>query len=200
MTMQVFQGVEVVVEGDEPRIRDVVLAEALGYAQARDIRKLIRRFERNLPGLSMRATVARIEKRVGKRVIGYEERPVTEYFLTEAQAIFIAAKSDTPRANQLLQKIIVAFLDARKFIQRLLLAPLDQANRELEELRAMYREDMARQPVVQLPESFTALEDRVERLEKVRNIRDAPTKRSKADMRVYAKALDDAFGPDPKKK
>lgn len=201
-TMQVFQGVEVVIENEEPMIRDVVLAEALGYSRPRDIRKLIKRFEKYLPGVSMRATVARIEKRVGNVVIGYEDRSATEYLLTEAHAIFIAAKSDTPRANQLLQKIIAAFLSARKFIQRLLLAPLDEAHRELEELRVMYREDMARRAAEPLSgvleETVLALADRVERLEKVRSIKDAPLKRSSQAERAYNKAIDDVFGP-PKK-
>lgn len=64
------------------RIRDIELAERLGYDRPRNIRKLIvAMIERgDLPGLAPRSTVQRIEKNRGF-VQGVEDRAVDEYWL-----------------------------------------------------------------------------------------------------------------------
>lgn len=97
---------------DEPRIRDVDLAERLGFAQPRDVRKLIRRYEKSgdLSGVSMRATVARIEIRPGV----FRNDTVNEYWLTEADALFVVTKSETPRANAITREVIDVFLAWRR--------------------------------------------------------------------------------------
>ena len=69
---------------------------------------------------------------------------VTEYLLNESHAIYIAAKSNTLKANQLLQKVIAAFLAARRFIHKMLTAPLDQAMKELTESRQVFQEEQER--------------------------------------------------------
>lgn len=136
--LKVFEGVPVIIDNDEPWVLDENLAKALGYARVRDIRQLIARHTPFLPGIRQRCTVQRYESRPGV----YQNRQVTEYILSEAHALYIAAKSNTLRANQLLQGVIKAFLEARAFIKRLILAPLETVQKELEELRAMYRADL----------------------------------------------------------
>lgn len=89
---------------DEPRIRDLDLAERLGYAQPRDIRKLIKRLidENRLSGVYVRATVARTQMPTG----GFREDPVEEYWLTERQAMKVATQSKTPNADAITDEMI----------------------------------------------------------------------------------------------
>lgn len=67
----------------EFRVRDIELAERLGYDQPRDIRKLISRMVESgeLTGVLKRATVARMKNKHGVR-----EVPVDEYWLDEIEA------------------------------------------------------------------------------------------------------------------
>lgn len=99
--------------GDEQeKIRDVDLADKLGYTRSRDIRKLIERLmkEGKLPGVCQRATVARYESRPGV----FQEREVTEYWLNEPQALKVIAKSSTPTADEILDQIITVFVYVRR--------------------------------------------------------------------------------------
>ncbi len=89
-------------EDGEPRVRDVDFAAFLGFKQPRDIRKLI---ERHSASLGMRATVART------LVNG---NTVEENWLTEHQCIYLAAKSETPIANSILQQVIDVFVKVRR--------------------------------------------------------------------------------------
>lgn len=90
--------------GAEPLCKDIDLALWLQYGRPRDIRKLIERQADSLGELT-RATVARTD--------GPTETP---YYLTEEQALFIAAKSETPRATELLKAMIQVFLKARGLV------------------------------------------------------------------------------------
>lgn len=83
----------------EPRIRDVDLADRLGFDRPRDIRKLIARHADSLAELGPRATVARV-------INGGE---ATEHLLNKKQAIFITAKSETPTATEITIEIIERF-------------------------------------------------------------------------------------------
>lgn len=83
----------------EPRIRDVDLADRLGFDRPRDIRKLIARHADSLAELGPRATVARV-------INGGE---ATEHLLNKKQAIFITAKSETPAATEITIEIIERF-------------------------------------------------------------------------------------------
>jgi site-specific DNA-cytosine methylase len=77
--------------GDEPRIRDIDLAEKLGYARPRDIRKLIERLLKDgrLKDVKVCATVAQTSG----------GRPGKEYHLTRNQALKVAAHADTNIAD-----------------------------------------------------------------------------------------------------
>ncbi len=96
-------------QGDEPRVRDLDLAERLGYARPREIRHLIRGLIEagKLLDVAMRGAVQRIEKRGAIR--GVEEREVEEFWLTEAQALKVIAKSGTDAADALLDEMIEVF-------------------------------------------------------------------------------------------
>jgi len=91
---------------EEPRIRDLDLGERLGYANPIDIRKLIRRLEdeKKLKDLVVFATVAKTSG----------GRPGREYWLTEAQALKVVAKSETSIADALLDEVIRVYMLARR--------------------------------------------------------------------------------------
>jgi hypothetical protein len=101
----------------EPRIQDLRVAEALDYAQPRDIRKLI---QRKLPELERHgevfATMAKTSSEIdGNRAtvarFSGKRGPVgNEYLLNMAQALLIAMFSDTPKAAEARKTLIDVFL------------------------------------------------------------------------------------------
>lgn len=103
--LQVIEGWTLDVAG-EPMVRDLELGERLGYERPRDIRKLIERMvaDGKLNDIHRCATVAR----------GAAPQPVTEFWLTEAQALKVAAKSETAPADALLDEMIRVFMLARR--------------------------------------------------------------------------------------
>jgi len=85
----------------EPRILDLRLAQGLGFAQPRDIRKLI---ERHLPALERLGRIcAMVAQNRGRG------RPATEYWLTKKQAIYIATKAETDRATDITIAVVELF-------------------------------------------------------------------------------------------
>jgi hypothetical protein len=93
----------------EPRIRDLDLAVRLEFGRPRDIRRLIRSLEAagKLNDLHHRDGASRTGKQVAAR-------PEKEYWLTEAQALKVVAKSETAVADALLDEVIRVFVLARK--------------------------------------------------------------------------------------
>lgn len=85
----------------EPRVHDLALAERLGFSQALDIRKLIKRNEAKLLNFGILATVAKIHEGAG--------RPTSEFYLNQKQAIFICMKSETERAFDVQIEIVHVF-------------------------------------------------------------------------------------------
>jgi hypothetical protein len=118
---------DLVIHNGEPRLLDLKVAEALEYAEPRAIRKLI---QRNLDEF-MRygevfatvantsadddnlASVARIRDTVSQttRKVG---RPGNEFYLNEAQSLLACSLSDTPKAPDARQMIILGFMAGRK--------------------------------------------------------------------------------------
>ena len=97
----------VTVEGqNEPLVVDTELAERLGYAEPRAIRKLIKRLAKNqnFGQIHSRDTVSRQLTNGGER-----EYTVQEYLLTERQALKLVVKSGTPRAEELTEMILDVF-------------------------------------------------------------------------------------------
>jgi len=89
------------------RIRDIELAERLGYDRPRKIRELISRMceQGLLPGVMRRPTVGRGKLR-GKV---HEEIVVDEYWLDRVEALLVVMKSETPEANRWCRLIATVF-------------------------------------------------------------------------------------------
>ena len=92
--------------GADPLCKDLDLAAVLEFADPHKIRPLIERWSDELGGVS--AMVAETTPRGG--------RPGRAYYLTEEQALFIIAKSETARATWVLKAMIQVFLKARGLV------------------------------------------------------------------------------------
>lgn len=88
------------VEG-EPRIRDLDLAERLGFAKPAKIRELIARHEFALLALGLLPTVGTTHVSNG--------RTFDAYFLNRKQAIYITTKSETSEATEITIEVIERF-------------------------------------------------------------------------------------------
>lgn len=91
---------------EQPRARDLDIAKRLGYKRPRKIRDLIAR-------LRDAGKLNDVHRRpeVGRR--GFVEEIIDEYWLTEAQALKVAAKSETDAADALLDEMIHVYTLAR---------------------------------------------------------------------------------------
>ncbi|MCP5196995.1 MAG: hypothetical protein H6974_09450 [Gammaproteobacteria bacterium] len=85
----------------EPRIRDLDLAERLGFERSAKIRDMIRRNEKKLLNFGILPTVGKIHEGAG--------RPTAEFYLNQKQAIFICMKSETDRAFDVQVEIVRVF-------------------------------------------------------------------------------------------
>lgn len=90
------------VRDGDPRVEDLTLARALGFGNAHDIRTLIKR---HMEVLQQFGEVSVAQRRPGAK----GGRPSTVYYLNEEQAIFITAKSDTPRAAEITVEMVRVF-------------------------------------------------------------------------------------------
>ncbi|MER2529741.1 MAG: hypothetical protein ABTR07_17595 [Candidatus Competibacter denitrificans] len=86
----------------ELRIYDLHLAERLGFSQAFDIRKIIKRYADKLLNFGVLATVAKTSGALGGR-------PTAEYYLNQKQAIFVCMKSETDKAADVQVEIVHVF-------------------------------------------------------------------------------------------
>lgn len=92
---------------DEPRLLDLRLAEALGFAQTRDVRKLIDRNKGELASYGeVCATVAQTSPAGG--------RPGLEYWLNEAQALLVCMFSRTDQAARVRRELVEVFMAWRR--------------------------------------------------------------------------------------
>lgn len=92
---------------DEPRIRDLDLADRLGMADPHKIRTLI---VSNIDELEMHGEVSARRAETSAR----GGRPGKAYYLNEDQALVICALSRTPKAAQIRKLIIDVFMDWRQ--------------------------------------------------------------------------------------
>jgi len=88
------------IEG-EPRMRDLDIAEALGFQQRASIRKLI---YRNLLELSEFGIISTVET-----ISGCVGRPGEEYWLNEQQAYYICTQSKAKAAFEVTKRMIEVF-------------------------------------------------------------------------------------------
>lgn len=118
----------------EPRARDTDIAEWLGYARPRSIRDLIKRAVEagHLSDTLTRRASRQVKNRQGMMVV-----EVDEYWLTESQALWIAAKSETPKANEVLKGLISFYRAANEQLKaKALLVPAISSDLIAEVLRA----------------------------------------------------------------
>lgn len=115
----------------EPRMLDTRLAERWGYAKRLDIRELIQRHLDSLGRLSRIFRTVRKNEGPG--------RPGTEYWLTEAQALFLTAKSEAECADECLCELIEIYLAYKRGY----LVP-KQETPALEAIRKIVREEIER--------------------------------------------------------
>jgi hypothetical protein len=90
-----------------PRVRDLELAEHLGYERPAKIRDLIRRLVSD-----GKLSCSEVFTMAGK-TSGLGGRPGTEFWLTEAQALKVVAKSETDKADAILDEVIAVFIAVR---------------------------------------------------------------------------------------
>lgn len=95
---------------EEPRVQDLRLAEALGFSQPRDIRKLIDRNkgELELYGLLARHGGAPIRSGKGRLMESLE------YWLNEAQALLVCMFSRTDQAARVRRELVEVFMAWRR--------------------------------------------------------------------------------------
>ncbi|MDQ0507421.1 Bro-N domain-containing protein [Xanthobacter agilis] len=89
------------------RVKDTRLAEALGFVQKQMIRPLIKR---HIEALQQFGEVYFMRNKPGSK----GGRPSTVYSLNEEQAIYITAKSDTPKAAEITVEMVRVFRDYLK--------------------------------------------------------------------------------------
>ncbi len=94
---------------DEPRIRDMRLAEALGFDRASNVRNLIKR---NLAEIEAHGPLLQIEAMVS--IGSGAKRPVPECWLNEPQALLICMFSRTPASAQVRRELIRVFMAYRR--------------------------------------------------------------------------------------
>ena len=90
------------VRGGVPQIMDLRLAAALGFANPHQIRPLIKR---HLSALNEFGAVSPVWEKPSAK----GGRPSTVFYLNEEQAIYITAKSDTPRAAEITVQMVRVF-------------------------------------------------------------------------------------------
>ena len=93
---------DLALEGGEPRVRDLRLAEALGFSNRHDIRTLIRRHAATL------ATFGEVVSRQDEK-LPRGGRPGRSFLLNKRQALYITAKSDTERAALVTVQMVEVF-------------------------------------------------------------------------------------------
>jgi len=88
-----------------PYVRDIELAGKLGFTRPRKIRDMIVRHKTNLEKYGSLIQLQRDTSNGGA--------PAREYYLNEPQALWLIAKSETTKADQILHSMIVVFTNYR---------------------------------------------------------------------------------------
>lgn len=90
------------VDGAEPRLRDLRLAEALGFEKTHNVRKLIERHQAALIRLGeVFSTVEKTSPAGG--------RPAPTYWLNKKQALYLCTKSEAPLATEVTLQMVEVF-------------------------------------------------------------------------------------------
>ncbi len=111
---------DLIEDGGEVLVLDTTIADRLGFAEPRMIRKLVKRHKDALEAignLSPRGAKSDGNGGLFHRVTNPGPkggRRATAFYLTEAQALFILAKSETARANVELAYVSQVFTEFRR--------------------------------------------------------------------------------------
>lgn len=120
----VFQSLAVAEFEGEPRIRDLDLAERLGFERPRKIRELIERNVDEIQGMG-------ICPAVGQNHGGGRGRPTREYYLNEEQALLVSVLSNAPNAPAVRQMLIRTFVAYRRGQLEIPAGPTDAESRKV---------------------------------------------------------------------
>lgn len=110
----------------EFRIREIELAERLGYDRPRDIRKLISSMVETgeLAGIHMRATTSRI--RIGPKLRAERLETVNEYWLDRIESLLVVMRSDARNAipmrrviADVFHKVLLQYEESKTALRRL---------------------------------------------------------------------------------
>lgn len=101
-----IRGYKLSVQNGEPMVKDLDLAERLGFGRPRDIRALIKRMvdSGSLKPETVCATVSQTPN---------GGRPSTIYHLTEKAVLKVITKSETAKADQITDEMIDVFIEYR---------------------------------------------------------------------------------------
>ena len=104
----IFEVTDLVASADgEPRMSAALLAERLGMARKQIMTDLIERNEASL------RRFGELIRAVRKNPSAGGGRPSKDYLLNEGQAIYIASRSETAMADQVLIALVMVFLEFR---------------------------------------------------------------------------------------
>ena len=126
----------------QPLVRDLDLGEWLGFDRPRDVRKII---ERHLPSLG------EVSRHRGAKPLKVSKggRPEEVYYLTEAQALKVVAKSETELADRILDHVIQVYLALRHGGEQALppdwRAQQEQRQREMQHMLELRRLELERE-------------------------------------------------------
>lgn len=132
MTTLTINDINTTVNG-VPRIMDLTLAKALGFAQPRDIRKIIARQKEALERFG------KVCSSMAQTAASKGGRPSKAYYLTEKQALFICTKSEAPSALDVTIEMVEVFYAVKTGQQKPVQAqlPLEAPRATQEELIAL---------------------------------------------------------------
>ncbi len=105
-----IDGWELVIDADEPRVRDIDIAERAGLSRPRHIRETI---QKNRLELEAHGEVISFAAGAGE-TSSMGGRPMSGYLLNEAQAISLVALMRTPQAMKLRIDLVKVFISYRR--------------------------------------------------------------------------------------
>lgn len=130
--LETFDAISITMINSEPRVRDVDLGTALGFARPTKIRDLITRYSEKLSEFGILPTVGKIHAAAG--------RPTDEYFLNRRQALFLCAKSETELALEVTAAMVRLFDSALEGPKREIVRAPQNMEEALELALAQHRE------------------------------------------------------------
>lgn len=89
-----------------PRMMDLTLAEALGFARPSNIRRII---NRHVPSLKRFGEVCSMVEQTLKNKDNFGGRPGKAYYLNKKQALYICTKSETDNATEVTIQMVEVF-------------------------------------------------------------------------------------------